>query len=432
MQRVFVLDSQAKPLMPCPPARARQLLKFGRAAIYRHYPFTIILKSRTGGAVQPLEARLDPGSRKSGIALIAEGQRGQHLVWATELQHRGQTIKQALEKRRTVRRTRRSRKTRYRAPRFLNRRRAEGWLPPSLQSRIENTLTWVSRLQRYAPVRSLALELVKFDTQLLQNPNISGVEYQQGELTGYEVREYLLEKWQRHCAYCHRTALPLQIEHLVPRSRGGTDRLSNLTLACTQCNQAKGTQTAEEFGYSQLQQQARQPLRDAAAVNATRYALYRRLQATGLPITTCSGGRTKYNRARRGYPKTHWIDAACVGERGAEVYVNPQHQPSHIIATGHGSRQMCRMDRFGFPRTRTKATRRSHGFQTGDLVKVLISSSKHIGRHTGRLAIRSSGSFNLTTEHGTLQGISYRYCKLLQHTDGYNYQKGVIAHSSPA
>jgi 5-methylcytosine-specific restriction endonuclease McrA len=84
------------------------------------------------------------------------------------------------------------------------------------------------------------MELVKFDTQLMENPDISGIEYQQGELAGYEVREYLLEKWGRKCAYCSETDLPLQIEHIIPRSRGGSDRVSNLTLACEGCNRLKG------------------------------------------------------------------------------------------------------------------------------------------------------------------------------------------------
>ena len=150
-----------------------------------------------------------------------------------------------------------------------------------LESRIANVMTWVARLRRLCPIGALSQELVKFDTQLMQNPEISGVEYQQGTLAGYELREYLLEKWGRRCAYC-KTDVPLQIEHLTPRARGGSNRASNLTLACEPCNVRKGTQTAAEFGFPDLQAQAKQPLNDAAAVNATRWALYERLKATGL------------------------------------------------------------------------------------------------------------------------------------------------------
>jgi hypothetical protein len=115
------------------------------------------------------------------------------VSFAAEIEHRGDKIKAALDSRRAVRRNRRNRQTRYRKARFNNRTRTAGWLPPSLESRIANILTWVNRLQRYCPITAISQELVKFDTQILQNPEISGIEYQQGELAGYELREYLLE-----------------------------------------------------------------------------------------------------------------------------------------------------------------------------------------------------------------------------------------------
>jgi hypothetical protein len=161
--------------------------------------------------------KIDPGSRVTGLALVDDAMG--RVAWAAEVAHRGQRIRDALLVRKARRRGRRQRKTHYRPARFANRRRREGWLPPSLASRIGNVLTWVARLRRSAPVDAVSLELVKFDTQLLQHPGISGVEYQQGELAGYEVREYLLEKWQRRCAYCGAQNVPLQIEHIVPKVR---------------------------------------------------------------------------------------------------------------------------------------------------------------------------------------------------------------------
>src|SRR5262249_38631597 len=123
----------------------------------------------------------------------------------------------------------------------------------------------------------------------------------------------LLQKWGRKCAYCNATNVPLQIEHIVPKGRHGSNRVSNLTIACQPCNDAKGTGTAEEFGHPEIQAQPKQPLRDAAAVNATRWALFQRLVAQRLPLETGTGGRPKWNRTVRGLPKTHWTDAACVG-----------------------------------------------------------------------------------------------------------------------
>ena len=318
MSFVFVLSSDDQPLDPCHPARARQLLDHGTAAVWRRYPFTIRLNARTAAAsvTHPHRLKFDPGSNTTGIAVVAETTG--RVVWAGELTHRGQAIRDALLSRRASRRSRRQRKTRYRQPRFLNRRRPEGWLAPSLPHRVDTTLTWVNRLRRFAPVTAISTELVRFDTQLRENAEISGLEYQQGMLAGYEVRQYLLEKWGRRCAYCGAKDTPLQIEHIVPRARGGSHRIPNLTLACAPCNQQKGSQTAEEFGHPEIQAQARRPMKDAAAVNTTRWAMYQRLVATGLPVEVGTGGRTKFNRTRLGLEKAHWHDTACVGDSTPE------------------------------------------------------------------------------------------------------------------
>jgi 5-methylcytosine-specific restriction endonuclease McrA len=424
MSYVFVLDHNKRPLHPVHPGRARFLLNSGHAAVWRRFPFTLILTDSTPDRLpQPLRLKIDPGSKTTGLAVLnnATGQ----VVWAGEVTHRGEQVKEHLEQRRVCRRSRRSRHTRYRPRRFNNRRRREGWLPPSLESRLANVLTWVERLCRFCPIGAISLELVKFDTQLLQNPEISGVQYQQGELSGYEVRQYLLEKFHHRCAYCQKTNLPLEIEHILPRSRQGSDRVSNLTIACHNCNQQKGDRTAEEFGHPEVQAQAKAPLRDAAAVNATRWALYHRLQSVEMPIETGSGGRTKYNRTQRSLPKTHWVDAACVGASTPAVLLTKGIVPLLIRAQGRHSRQMCRTNRRGFPDKASKATSVVGGLRTGDIVRAVVpASSKKAGTYMGRLAVRATGSCNVTTASGTIEGSHYRYCRRLHGTDGYSYQKG--------
>ncbi|HKK91149.1 MAG TPA: RNA-guided endonuclease IscB [Desulfobacteraceae bacterium] len=315
--KVLVIDTNKKPLDPVHPAEARILLKQQKAAVFRRYPFTIILKEAVEPEFEPepLRIKIDPGSRTTGIAVVKDSG---EVVFALELTHRGQRIKKQLESRRSLRRGRRGRKTRYRKPRFDNRTRSDKWLPPSLKSRVHNIETWVRRLQKYCNIQAVSMELVRFDMQQMQNPEVSGVQYQQGELAGYEVREYLLEKWNRTCVYCVKTDVPLEIEHIVPRSKGGSNRVSNLTLACTRCNQKKNNKPIEQFLRAKpellkrILSKARAPLRDAAAVNATRWDLYHTLTRTGLPVEVGSGGRTKFNRTQRGLPKTHWLDAACV------------------------------------------------------------------------------------------------------------------------
>jgi len=425
MSFVLVVDAEQRSLSPTHPGHARLLLTRGRAAVLRRYPFTILLKTVVPAArPAPLRLKIDPGSRITGIAVVddATGQ----VVWAGELAHRGEAVKARLAQRRACRRSRRQRHTRYRPARFANRRRREGWLSPSLESRIANTLTWVDRLRRWCPIGSISLELVKFDTQLIQDAEISGVEYQQGTLAGYEVKEYLLEKWGRRCAYCGATDTPLQVEHIVPRVRHGSHRVSNLTLACQACNAAKGTRTAEEFGYPAIQAQAQQPLRDAAAVNVTRWALYHRLAAFGLPLETGTGGRTKWNRTKRGLPKAHWLDAACVGASTPERLRVHGIAPLAVRAMGRHSRQMCRTNAAGFPDKAPKATSMVGGFRTGDIVRAQVpSASAKAGVYVGRIAIRASGSCNITTATGTVQGIHVRYCQPLHRGDGYAYAKGV-------
>jgi 5-methylcytosine-specific restriction endonuclease McrA len=426
MSFVFVVDQDRKPLDPVHPGRARFLLRAGYAAVLRRYPFTIILKEcEPDVEVQHLRVKLDPGSKTTGVAVINDTT-GQ-VVWAAEITHRGDQVKANLDTRRAQRRFRRSRHTRYRPSRFNNRTRPKGWLPPSLRSRIDNAMTWVARLCRWCPIGALSLELVRFDTQLMQHAEISGVEYQQGELAGYEVREYLLEKWHHACAYCGAKAVPLQVEHIVPRSRHGSDRISNLTLACEPCNQRKGTQTATEFGYPNIQAQAKQSLRDAAAVNTTRWTLYERLQATGLPVETGTGGRTKWNRTRRGLAKTHWLDAACVGASTPAVLQVQQIVPLLIQATGRQRRQMCLMDRYGFPRTKSKGKSMVRGFRSGDMVRAIVPTGKHAGIQVGKVAVRARGSFNIATVTGTVTHISYRHCHRLHAADGFTYQKGAAA-----
>jgi hypothetical protein len=315
---------------------------------------------------------------------------------------------------------------RYRAPRFDNRTKPAGWLAPSLQHRVDTVLSWVARLRRIVPVSGIAIELVCFDTQALENPEISGVEYQEGTLAGYEVREYLLEKWQRACAYCGVTDVPLNIDHIHPRARGGSNRISNLALACILCNTDKGAKSVEEFladrpaVLARVKAQAKAPLKHAAAINATRQALFNALKATGLQVEAWSGGRTKYNRCRIGIPKTHALDAACVGR--IETLSGWQIPTLGIRAMGRGAYCRTRLDAYGFPRgycTRQKVVR---GFQTGDMVRACVPSGKKVGTHIGRVAVRAAGSFNVQTPTGVVQGINAKHCTILHRGDGYSYQ----------
>lgn len=417
---VFVLDKHKKPIMPCSEKRARLLMERGRAVVHRMEPFTIRLKDRlvANSETEPLRLKLDPGSKTTGMAVMNESGR---VVFLGELNHR-KGIKMALESRRALRRTRRSRKTRYRKPRFLNRTRAKGWLPPSLEARVNQTLNAAAKLRNLLPITAISTEHVKFDTQLMENPEISGVEYQQGELLGYEVREYLLEKWGRKCAYCGAENVPLEVEHIIPKIRGGSNRLSNLALACARCNQKKNSQTAEEFGHPEIQAQARKPLKDAAMMNATRWRLFERLRETGLSVECGTGARTKMQRIKHGLPKTHYYDACCVGA-STPARIDVSTACVAVWTTiGRGKRQMCQTDRYGFPRTHRARERKRYGFQTGDIVHASVWKGKHVGSWRGRVTCRSSGYFDVRdSENRIICSPSHKNCRLVQHGDGWIY-----------
>ncbi|MFW8565684.1 RNA-guided endonuclease IscB [Orrella sp. 11846] len=423
--------------MPCTEKRARLLLERGRARVHRRVPFVIRMIDRTqeDSVLQPLRLKIDHGSKRTGMALVQDketidtgtGEITRHakVLNLMELQHRGNHISENLEQRRAKRRRRRTANLRHRAPRFNNRTKPKGWVAPSLQHRVDTTMAWVKRLQRWAPLTALSYEQVRFDMQKLQNPAITGIEYQQGTLFGYEVREYLLEKWKRSCAYCKAVDVPLEIEHIQPKSKGGSDRVSNLTLACRCCNQQKGNQPIEQFlanrpdVLERILAQAKAPLRDAAAVNTTRNALADVLTRTCLPLELTTGGQTKFNRRKLGIAKTHALDAACVGTVSAVTHI---HRPTLLIqCTGRGSYQTTRLTRHGFPRGYLMRQKQVHGFQTGDRVRAVVPSGKKAGTHIGRVAVRQTGNFNIQTQAGIIQGISHKYCQLLQRSDGYGY-----------
>ena len=427
MQRVFVLDKSRRPLMPCTASRARKLLSQGKATMLKLHPFTILIQDREGGEVQNIEVKIDPGSKISAMVLIGHFKKRMTVIWAANLEHRGATIRSSLESRRAIRRSRRHRKTRYRAARFNNRKRKEKWLAPSLQSRVDNIYHWIKRLQKLTPISSIALETVRFDMQKIQNPEITGELYQQGELMGYEIREYLLEKWGRKCAYCSGEHTRLEIDHIVPKSKGGTNRVSNLTIVCRTCNIKKANHSLEEFLHkksalcAKILSKAKKPLDNAAAVNTTRNALAKTLESRNLPLTKWSGGRTKYNRVNLGLEKDHFIDAACVGESGENIHIAEEFHVLLIKATGRGSRQFCRVDKHGFPRTSAKSQKSVHGFKTGDFVRATIPRGKKQGTYSGRVAIRLTGNFCIDTLDKKIDGISHRYCQNIQQADGYTY-----------
>ncbi|MFF5013732.1 RNA-guided endonuclease IscB [Streptomyces sp. NPDC001165] len=439
--RVFVLSKDGQPLMPCHPARARELLRKGRAAVARQVPFTIRLKDRTlaESEIDGVQLRIDPGSKGTGLALTDEKKEinGEGVpvtvrrgLISVELQHRGDQIRLCMRQRAGYRHRRRSANHRYRAPRPHNRPRPAGWLPPSLRHRVDTTFSLAARLCRYAPVTEIHVERIAFDVHSMSaGRDLTAVEYRQGTLAGTEARSYLHAKWNGSCAYCDATGVPLNIEHLRPRSRGGSDRISNLVLACVPCNTAKGNMPVEFFladrpaRLAKILQQARTPLNDATAMNATRWQLTKALETLGRPVHPWSGARTKWNRNAMGLAKTHTLDALCVGRLDHESGDVIARLPGPVLiakTTGRGSYARTTPDRFGFPRLRRPRAKRHFGYATGDLVRAIVPTGKWAGTWTGRVSVRATGRHSLTTPMGRLD-VFHRNLRLLQRGDGYGY-----------
>ncbi|WP_405889218.1 RNA-guided endonuclease IscB [Streptomyces sp. NBC_01136] len=439
--RVFVLSKDGHPLMPCHPARARELLRKGRAVVARQAPFTIRLADRTlaESEVDGVQLRIDPGSKGTGLALTDEKKEAdgsgatvtvRRGLISIELQHRGDQIRMCMQQRAGYRHRRRSANRRYRAPRSKNRTRPEGWLPPSLHHRVDTTLSLARRMCRYAPVTEIHVERVAFDTHSMSAGRpLTGAEYQQGTLAGTGARAYLHAKWNRACAYCDATGIPLNIDHLRPRSRGGSDRISNLVLACAPCNQAKGSTPVDAFlahrpdRLAKILQQVKTPLHDAAAMNATRWRLSEALETLGRPVHAWSGGRTKWNRTAMGLNKTHTLDALSVGRLDHENGDAIVRLPEHVLiakATGRGSYARTTPDRFGFPRLRRARAKQHFGYVTGDLVRAIVPAGKWRGTWTGRISVRARGQHSLTTARGRIN-VSHWNLRLVQRGDGYGY-----------
>ena len=415
-----VLDQQGKPLMPTTRlGKVYRLLKTQKAHIVSYEPFTIQLDYEPDThVIQPMTLGVDSGAIHSGYSVANEHRE----YYSAEVISRDD-ISKRLSDRRMYRQNRRSRKTRYRKPRFKNRKnKKKGWLPPSLKQKVTVQLNEIDHLHRYFPIQKIIVEVAEFDIQKIKNPDISGIEYQQGTLQGYNIRNYLLEKHGRKCFYCGKTVSKFEVEHMLPKSRGGSNRIDNLTLSCHNCNQKKDTLTAEEFIKQTL------PAKKAAAklkqlpnekrlfkymahMNATRWALYNAIDEKYPNVEITYGYITKHNRIKACRPKAHHIDAKCIT---GFVNVPSIDQTVVKIKMRRHNRQLHRATfSKGHIRKAACLPTITFGFQLYDLV--LFNNHRYYIK--GR---RSSGSFALASVEGLKdEKRTYKKLILLAHTNAY-------------
>ncbi|WP_051527989.1 RNA-guided endonuclease IscB [Ligilactobacillus equi] len=305
--RVFVINKHGEALMPCKPRTARKLLQSGKAKPIKKEPFTIQLLYGASGYKQPVKLGVDSGQRHIGLAVTSQDK----VFFQSEVELR-QDVKKLLDTRRIYRRSRRNRKTRYRQARFLNRTKTKknNWLPPSVQSKVNNNINWIKHLLSVLPNPELHIEIGKFDMQKMKDPAIKGEGYRKGDLYGYQtVKQYVLARDQYKCQVCKKKGGKLKIHHIIYRSLGGTNVPSNLLTVCADCHTAKNhAEGGKLYELCKKKKKVTKPLKGATFMNILRRRLW-----TAFPQAHFQyGAFTTLQRADLSLSKSHYNDAIAI------------------------------------------------------------------------------------------------------------------------
>lgn len=303
---VYVLNQNGQPIMPTSNhAKVRILLKTGKAKVIKRCPFTIQLQYSSTNYTQEVSLGVDAGSKHIGISATTENK----VLYEADIELRNDIVN-LISTRRQNRRTRRNHKTRYRKPRFDNRRRKDGWLAPSVKQKVDTHLTVVAKVHQILPISKIVVETASFDIQKIKNPTISGTEYQQGEqLDFWNVREYVLFRDNHTCQCCKGKSKDkiLNVHHIESRKTGG-DAPNNLITLCETCHTGyhKGTVKLPKTIHRGVS------FRDATFMGIMRWAFYNKLKEIYPNVSLTYGYITKNTRIENGLPKEHYIDARCI------------------------------------------------------------------------------------------------------------------------
>ena len=403
---VYVLNKEGKPLMPCPEAKARRLLRAKKAHIVNYCPFTIQLGFDCENKTQDITLGVDAGSKTVGLSATTETKE----LYASNVELRNDVVR-LLSDRRELRRSRRGRKRRYRKARIDNRVKLKkrGWLAPSVLNKIVTHLKVIANVYKILPITKLVMEVASFDIQKIKNPEIKGEEYKQGEQLGFwNVREYVLFRDSHECQCCHGKSKDkvLNVHHIESRKTGG-DAPNNLITLCETCHKAY------HRGEIELNLKRGQSFRSAAFMGIMRGSLYDKLQKLYPNVHLTYGYITKNTRIEHNLQKEHYIDARCISG-------NPQATPLGYVFYQRKvrchNRQLFMLNALTGGRWKSNQAKRVvFGFRLFDKVK---TSDGKIGFITGR---RASGYFSVKTffQENISASINYKKLSLLQTNNGY-------------
>ena len=290
--------------MPCSQRKARLLLKQKKAKIVGYKPFTIQLCYATGEAKQEVTVGIDEGVRHVGVAIVSQDK----VLVKGEIELR-QDVHSLLMTRAQYRRSRRFRKTRYRKARFLNRKRPEGWLPPSIRAKINANFTWIDKFYGLVPSPKLRIEVGKFDVAKMISPEIQGVDYQHGQTYGYyDVRYFVFARDEYTCQVCKRKNKILHTHHIGYRSEGSTDRADNLITVCTDCHTSENHKPGGILYKWMKEHKKTKQYKEPPFMNTLRIWTFRKYPNAEITY----GSETSPRRKELGLEKTHYNDAIAI------------------------------------------------------------------------------------------------------------------------
>ena len=416
---VYVINKHGKPLMPCKPRKARLLLKNKQAKILKYEPFTIQLLYGSSGYKQKVSLGIDAGSKHVGASATTKKQE----LYASQTELRGDMIVKLLSDRRELRRSRRSRKTRYRKPRFLNRvhSKHKGWLSPSIENKINTHIRIIDDVYKLLPIYNIVVETASFDIQKLKNKDISGKEYQEGEQLGFSnVREYVLYRDNHTCQCCHGKLKDniLQVHHIESRKTGG-NAPNNLITLCKTCH------TKYHSGEISLPNKIHRGIRfkDATFMCIMRWTLYERLKKLYKNVSMTYGYITKYKRIKYNIEKSHVADAFCIANNLNAKRLNYYYLQKQVRR--HNRKLHKSKIYSGGYRKNNQAKYSVFGFHLFDKVKYNNIDCFIFGR-------RSSGSFDIRKLSGEVisNSIIYKKLNLIEYRKSLLIEKEVCGASS--